>query len=252
MRLALVARLAGVAVLLAAATLAAHQEPRPVPAGPPEPVKAEPAKADPPAADSDIKVSVGQLREVVVTVKKDSDVVGYRTTFDKDTAFFRELKTDNAIERVFMFQSMKPGTYTVVFWTQGGTRGITTRIVVGDGKDGPVVDPITGKTKIARVVIIRANQASELPTTAHLVARYERDAPYRQFMDQRKYITQNLFSDARAPDGGPPKHEAPLIKLAEGKTYPQYFVVDGDYKPLKQGDLPTNPADMIKILKDLE
>jgi hypothetical protein len=104
------------------------------------------ALAAPPEVPRELKCEPGQLLRIPV---KGAGEIGYQPTFEDSEAFFDELLPTPGARR-FVFQSLKPGTYHVTFWTLTEKGGTTCKIVVGgkpddkkdeDKKDDEVVPP---------------------------------------------------------------------------------------------------------------
>ncbi len=97
------------------------------------------AFAAPPEVPAELSARPGQLIRVVA---KGEAEIGTLRNFKDDDAFFDELAPKPG-QRRFVFQSDRPGTYVIGFWSKGETEGVTCTITVGDPTAPPTkpVDP---------------------------------------------------------------------------------------------------------------
>ncbi len=99
-------------------------------------LSAVPLWAAPPDVPKEYKVAPGQLVRIVAK----GDKIGYGTNFTEEQAFFDQLVSQPGEQR-FVFQALKPGTYTVGFVTVGEAKIVFCTITVTGATPMPPVPP---------------------------------------------------------------------------------------------------------------
>ena len=77
------------------------------------------------------------------------------------------------------------------------------------------------------------------------------DADLVGFMKTKGWKHCIVDKDVKDKDGNPPKDLAPYLDRAKTKKLPQVYLVDQAGKVRHEGDLPTTPAELLALLKQI-
>lgn len=109
-------------------------------------------------------------------------------------------------------------------------------------KPDPKPEPYIGKWRILVV--------EETATAANNRGQFFSDEALMGYIRSKcSHRPRIVDQDVKSADGQPPSDIAPWLAKAKGKKLPQVFIVGSDGTVLFSGDLPTAPADFLKMLK---
>ncbi len=205
------------------------------------------AYAAPPDVPEKVTARPGQLVRIVA---KGDVEIGSLRNFTDDQAFFDELAPRKG-ERRFVFQCDTPGVYVVGFWTKGETEGVTTTIIVGDGKPNPQPNPDhkpqpdPAPFTMTKLGIYYVEESSD--TVAGRGALFA-DAKLAARIKEKGHRWRVADVNVMGPDGKPPADLVKYLGLTAGKNVPQVFLVDEAGVIRFQGDAPTKAVDLLALL----
>ncbi len=220
--------------------------------GPVQATRAEPPQLPPP-----VTAKPGEVVRFSVPSLDGQDLGFVAAWADVNAAQVDELRPTPG-QRRFLFVGTKAGVYPLVFWSKGEAAGATLFVTVAaGGKPDPrpdpdvIVNPDNDPPKPppqepSRLFVVVVDETEALSKDR---GRLLNDKALAARFAEKGHTLRSVDKDVVGPDGKPPADVSRFLSRANGKPYPQVFLVDEKGKTRVQADLPADPAKLLDLIK---